>query len=391
MSSLEKVIRSARAGPAIVFRERAYGELERKGFLREILGLANAFVDGPRYLIMGVRGDGPDDRVFVGISAADLSEANELYRAQISRFIGPPLEIVLESLELDGVTVAILALNACAEQPYLLQENVSNSMREGSGWIRRSTGLARLGRADLQQLFEKSAQGLVTSSTIQVGFAGDGLLEEITLGVLDLNDLPSRLAGEQVRKLMEAKLASQSLAGRTTTRIERAMHARQTGGVQPHQYFSENTLKRRSSEIEDDHREADDYYEYEIRTHYVNVSLANFGAVDLLDGILTLDIPRLDGLGISESIRVAPGREKECPAGYPTVETGERSIRVESTIESVPRGATVPAFSEPLRIWVRPPLAGKTLPVDYALHATSLEEPVVGTLRIHVSAAKPDS
>ncbi|MEE8543573.1 MAG: hypothetical protein V3S94_06910, partial [Gammaproteobacteria bacterium] len=84
MSSLETVIRSAHAGPAIVFRERAYGELERKGFLREILGLANAFVDGPRYLIMGVRGDGPDDRVFVGISAADLSEADKLYRSQIS-------------------------------------------------------------------------------------------------------------------------------------------------------------------------------------------------------------------------------------------------------------------------------------------------------------------
>lgn len=387
MSSLEKVIRSARAGPAIVFRERAYGELERKGFLREILGLANALVDGPRYLIMGVRGDGPDDRVFVGISEAELSEARELYRVELSRFIEPPLEIDLESLELDGVTVAILALNDCVAPPYLLQENVSNSMREGSGWIRRATGLSRLRREDLQQLFEKATPSPAGTSTILVGFAGEELLEEVTLAVLDLDELPSRVAGEQVRKLIEAKRSFQDLAGRTTAKIEHLEQARDFGGTQPHQYFSENTLKRRSIEIEDQHRVADDYYQYEIRTHYVDVSLANTGAVDLLDAVLTLSIPHLDGLGVSEYIRVAPGHEKERPEGYPTVKTGERTIRVESTIESVPRGSTVSAFSEPLRVWVRAPLAGRTVPVDYALNAASLEEPVVGTLRIHVGAA----
>jgi hypothetical protein len=47
----------------------------------------------------------------------------------------------------------------------------------------------------------------------------------------------------------------------------------------------------------------------------------------------------------------------------------------------------VPAFSQPLRVWVRETLAGRTLPVDYRFHSESLREPVVGTLRIHVRPA----
>jgi len=163
------------------------------------------------------------------------------------------------------------------------------------------------------------------------------------------------------------------------------VYAREFGNTQPYQHISEDSLVRRLDATEEDYRVADDYYEYEIRTHQVNISLANIGGVDLFDAFLTLDFPHVDGLGISEYIRLAPGSEKEHLVGYPTVETGERKIRVQSTIESVPRGSTVQAFSQPLRISVREPVAGLTLAVDYALRATSLSEPVIGTLRLHVS------
>jgi hypothetical protein len=403
MSSLEDVIRSEPAGPAIVFRERPYGEVERKTLLLDILGLANALVDGPRFVIMGVRDDGPDERTFVGISAAELSGVHELCQTQISRFIEPSLKIDLESLELGGVTVAIFALNACNEPPYLLQENVSNSMREGGGWIRRSAEPSRLRRADLQQLFERAASSTADCPTdqpanrpadhtkIEVGFAGEALLEEITLAVLDLNELPSEVAGGKLRKLMEAKQASRDLHGKTTTRFERLMHVREFGSTQPYEHVSEDSLVRQFNAIEDENRDADDYYRYEIRAHQINIGLANTGAVDLVDGRLTLDIPHLDGLGVSEFICVEPDREVQPPEGYPTVDMGKRKIRVQSKIDSVPHGSTVPAFSEPIRVWVREPLAGQTLPVEYELNATNLDKPVVGTLRIHVGNAQADS
>ncbi len=388
MSSLEKIIRSRRAGPSVAFRERAFGSVERQGLVRDILSLANAMVDEPRYLIMGVRDGGPDDRSFVGISDEELDEAYERYQTQLSRYIEPALKIDLETMELDGVPVAILALNDCAEQPYLLKENLSNSMREGGGWIRRDTRPARLRRKDLQQLFERSSLSPAHHPAIRVGFTGQWHDEEITLAVLDLAELPSAVAGAKLRKLMEAKQASHDAPGRSTTRLERLVHAREFGGTKPYHQTSESSLIRRMDATDDEYHWADDYYTYETRTHQLNFSLENIGEVGLCDGLLTLEFPNVEGLGISEYIRTAPDSgDHEPPAGYPTIETRERNIRVQAKVQSVPRRSTVPAFSQPLRIWVREPVAGRTLPVDYRFHSASLREPVVGTLRIHVSRA----
>lgn len=388
MSSLEKIIRSRPAGPSVAFRERAFGSVERHGLVRDILGLANAMVDEPRYLIMGVRDGGPDDRSFIGISDEELDDAYELYQTQLSRYIEPALKIDLETMELDGVPIAILALNDCAEQPYLLKENLSNSMREGSGWIRRAAQPRRIRRKDLQQLFEKTALSPAHHPTIQIGFTGEGHEEEITLTVLDLSELPSAVAGEKYRKLLDAKQASQGVGGKSTTRLERLVHAREFGGTQPYHRTSETSLMRRLDATEEEYHWADDYYVYETRTHQLNLNLANIGEVGLRDGLLTLEFPHVEGFGISEYIRIGPDSgNHEPPAGYPTIETREHNIRVQAKVPSVPRRSTVPAFSQPLRVWVRETLAGRTLPVDYRFHSESLREPVVGTLRIHVRPA----
>ena len=234
---------------------------------------------------------------------------------------------------------------------------------------------------------KKTLLGPAHQPAIEVGFAAKGLVEELTLEVLDILELPSRVAGEKFRKLIEAKQASQDIAEGASTRIERLVHVREFGSTQPYQRASETSLMRRFDRAEDEHREADDYYEYEIRTHQINIGLTNVGDVDLRDGVLTLDFPRIDGLGISEYLRVAPGSELEPLEGYPKVDTGERQIRVQAKVSVAPRHSTVTAFSQPLRLWLRDAAAGHTLPVDYKLHAANLKEPVVGTLRIRV---RPD-
>ena len=287
MSSLEKIIRSRRAGPSVAFRERAFSSVERQGLVRDILGLANAMVDEPRYLIMGVRDGGLDDRSFVGISDEELDEAYERYQAQLSRYIEPVLKIDVETMELDGVPVAILALNGCAEQPYLLKETLSNSMREGSGWIRRDTRPTRLRRKDLQQLFERASLTPAHHPAIRVGFTGYWHDEEITLTVLDLTELPSAVAGAKLRKLMEAKQASHNAPGRSTTRLERLVHAREFGGTKPYHQTSESSLIQRMDATEEAYHRADDYYTYETRAHQLNFSLENIGEVGLRDGLLS--------------------------------------------------------------------------------------------------------
>jgi hypothetical protein len=383
MSSLEALIRSASAGPAIEFRERVYAEVERQGFVREILALANALVDGPRYLIMGVRDEGLGERQIVGVTDQELRDARELYPTLVARYIEPSLHLDLRAVELDGSQVLILALSAADDPPYLLKENLSNSMREGNGWIRRSTAAARLKRADLEQLFIKTALSPANHPIIQLGFEGNGFIEEITLTALDLNQLPSRVAGEKFRNLIEARHASQQATGPSVTRIERLVHAREFGGTQPYRPISEDSLIRRATAAPEEYGDADAYYEYELRAHKVNVAISNVGDVAMGRGFLTLDFPRVEGFGISQYLCPKPGSREERLPGYPNVDMGPNGTRVQAKIESIPSSTVITAFPQPLRIWVRAEMVGKTVPVSYSLQAANTRQPVVGTLRIN--------
>ncbi len=367
-----------------MLRERPYAQVEKQAFVRDVIGLANALVDGPRYLILGVRDQGPNQRQFVGMTEDEVAEARSIYQALISAYIEPDLAIDFNVLDLDGNAVAILSLNHCDEPPYLLKENLSNSMREGCGWILRERSPARLRRADLQKLFEKTLFGPAHHPKIQVGFAGEGAIEELVLDVLDLAEMPSKVAGDRFRMLMQAKQAAQDIGARTLTHIQRLVHVREFGVAKPYENVSDTSLKRRLNSTEEEHYWADDYYEFETRTHKVNLALANLGDVALRDGQLTLEFPRVKGFGISDYLRTSQNDDDVNPSEYPSVDNGEKKIRVQVNVRAVPSGVAVPAFAEPLRIWAREPAAGQTLPVDFCLSGNGLREPVAGTLRIRI-------
>ncbi|HEY5624478.1 MAG TPA: ATP-binding protein [Gammaproteobacteria bacterium] len=383
MSLLEEIIRSESSSASIVFRERPYARVEKQAFVRDVLGLANALVDESRYLILGVKDQGPGERSFSGISDEEIADARGLYAELIERYIEPRLDFGFDVVELDGSKVAVLSLAACDQPPYLLRENLSNAMREGSGWILKSSIPVRLRRDDLLALFQKTLFGPTNQPAIAIGFPGDGPTEELTLTVLDLDAMPSRIAADKFRKLMEVRQASHDAGGRTMTRLERLVHMREFGGSQPFEAISETSLIRRLAATEDEHHWADDFYEFETRTHKVNLSISNQGEVDLRDAVLVLDLPRISGFGVSDYLRTAHREMTEDPQDYPSVHVGEHATRVQADVAAVPAGSIVQAFAVPLRIWVREAAAGQTLPVDFRLNGPGLREPATGTLRIH--------
>jgi len=387
MSSLDELIRLETASSGVAFRERAYGSVERQGLLRDLIGMANASVGGPRVIFLGVRDVVGGEREFVGVSNDALAEAWELYQSLVSGFVEPPLGVRLQTLDVDGVTVACLIIGQCDDPPYLLKSSVSNTMRTGNGWVRKGTEISRLTRADLQRMFEAKFRGASGTADIQVGFPGKVLQSEITLDVLALDELPSGVAGAQIRGMLEAKDVSREIFGRTVTQIERLVHAKIFGGDKPFESHSSSSLVKRLGRSACEHEAEDRHYEFEVRTHKLNISLSNVGDADLRGAALVLDLPRIEGFGIVERLYEAPGEQPCLADGYPVVDVGPRTIRVQASVGEIPCGATVKACAIPLRVWCREPAAGKTLPLDFTLHGKGLREPVTGTLRIHVSEA----
>jgi hypothetical protein len=386
MASFDQLIRFEVANSAVAFRKRVYGIDDRHELLRDLLGLANAAVKGPRFVFLGVDDTVGGDREIVGVPDAYAAGLQALYREVVEEYVDPPFVLRIEETEIDDVRVVVIVLAECEDPPYMLKKNVSNAMRMGNGWIRQGTRYRRLVRDDLQHMFEQKLLSQTAGAEVRVGFAGQVLETVLHLPIMRLGQKPSEAAGKKIRKLIEAKQLSQEVLGNDSTRIQRLVHAQLFGQSELYQAHGESTLIQRLDKTTEDFEAADYHYEYETRAHKLNLMLENVGGVEFERGTLVLDFPCMEGVEVADRIWPAPDGNHPGAEGYPLVDVGLRTMRVQTSVGPIPPGSKSMSFRQPLRLCLREPGVGTTIPVSYSLHGKSLRAPVCGTLRIHIVA-----
>ena len=385
MRNLQDLIGLKSADSALSFRERPYGKGEHAELLCDVIALANATGTNPRFLCLGVRDKTDSARTFPGVSQRVWNRTKEVLPRLIERAIEPQLRVSMREVTVRGVLVGVICLDTCSDQPYLFRRRVSSLISPGSGWIRRGTDQRPLLRKDLQRIFEAKFRSLEASTDIRVGFPGRVPREEITLPVLPLDALPSTLAARRLVKKLDSRRLSKAVLGRTDSRIARLVHAQVSNEAQAYHSHGTTTLKQMLRQIPQEYESVDEHYQFETRAHKVNLHIANLGDVALSNVVLVLKIPRTEGVGVVARIHAAPGERDSPQERYPVVDTGPRLVTVHAGGISVPTRATVEAFREPLRLYLREPAAGKTIPVTYRLHGPGVPAPIHGTLRIYVT------
>ena len=262
------------------------------------------------------------------------------------------------------------------------------SIPPGSGWIRRGSRQRPLLRKDLQRIFEDKFRIPDASKDIRVAFPGRVPREDITLPVLLLDAMPSALAARRLVRMLDAQRLSKEVLGRTDTRIARLVHAQVSNAEEAYQSYGATTLVQRLRQSPGEYDVADAHYEFETRAHKVNLLVVNSTDSVLSNVVLVAKIPRVEGVGVVERIHAAPGDKAPLRERYPLVDSGPRFTTVQVGGLSVPRSATVDAFSEPLRLCLREAAVGKTIPLTYTLHGRGLAVPIRGMLRIHVASTE---
>ncbi len=384
MARLDDLVLSESAHSGLAFREHVYAPQDHVQLLQDLLALANADVGGPRFLCFGVRDVPGSPRVLTGISAASVSELKGSLPRLLADSIEPQLKMTLRALKVHDELVALLCLTECDDPPYLLARSVAGSPA-GTGWVRRGTRHLPLLRGDLQRMFAAKSAVASEPNAVRVGFAGERIETEISLPVLPLEGLPSAKAARQLRKMLDAKESAKEILGRTETQFARLMYAQQFGMDGAYEPHSEESLRLLIGKAPHDYRAADEHYEFEVRTHKLNIVVSNLGASALHGVFVELTIPRLPGIGVTEHLVAAPGAQLHDEA-YPLVNVRGHTIGVQAEVGSLAAGESSPAFKQPPRFWVREAAAGKTLAVDCTVHARELREPVTDTLLIAISA-----
>jgi hypothetical protein len=383
--NLRDIIGKGKADSALAFRDRAYSKGEQVELLCDLNAIANAEGSGTRFLCLGVSDDPGVERAFPGVSRRAWAWTREVVPRLVAQVIEPQPRVSMLDIELGAAMVGVICLDDCDDQPFLFNRRASSLITPGSGWIRSGTQRRPLLRKDLLRIFEAKFSAPAASTEARVGFQGRVPREDITLPVLPLEALPSALAARRLEKMLEARQLSKAVLGRTDTHIARLVHAQVSNQAQAYQSHGTTTLRKLLLQAPQEHASADQHYQYEVRAHKLNLLISNLTDHDLVELTLLLKIPLREGISVADRIHVAAGEKPPPPGRYPLVDLSQRLATVQMEAIAVPRGATVEAFREPLRLCLREAAAGSSIAASYSLHGRGLNGAVRGTLTIFVT------
>ena len=386
MSTLEHLIRYESPHSGIVFRRDLYRADDDAGLVIDCLALANAELRGRRFVFLGVDERGVDGRMLVGVHRPELKRFKSRFERLLAMHIEPLLNAIVRAVEIDGHLIAYIRIKDCLSPPYLVKQDLGDTLKAGMGFVRRGASNYPLQRSDMQRMFARSREVVAAKPAIRVGFADRDPAGHLTLPVLPVSKLPSELAADRLRSLLAAHSEARDIFGRTQTQFSRLMHARVFGVDVPYRKRSDDSLVTALENVESDYSAADKHYLYEVRAHKLNFTIANDGDSNLHNARFRVVLPQTEGAGIAD--RVYSGDESEiAPDGYPKTASGSRTISLETDLGTLYAGRNVRAFREPARFWVRDEAAGRAVAIDYVLRADELAEPFEGSLVIYIDRA----
>ena len=190
---IQKPITSSKLVVCDPFRTPEPAEL-----VKEVIGLANADVDGPRYILFGINPTGMEGSKVVGIkddTATALKKAHRLLSAQIE----PVVALAFIFDRINGKLAGALEIDGGEDGPFAPGDGVSTELSNGQTWVRqgrdlRVVDISDLGSADTQGSTEASAEEgpaeLLEIPDIDVGFGEDPACDLIELSIPDTSDPP---------------------------------------------------------------------------------------------------------------------------------------------------------------------------------------------------------
>ena len=193
MKHLLKIVQSAKPGAGVQFRETAYGKDGIRLFLRDVIALANAPVKGARYIVVGMGFDSNGKKQINPVDREDFS-AEPSYRSLVAEYIEPMITVQYEPVDSEGARFGVFEIADCQDRPYMMRTDHCEKLRRGDAYVRMENMPVKMGRRQLQNMFEKKLADSVTAEKVEIGFPGDIIYKDLKIRTVDLTELPSAVA-----------------------------------------------------------------------------------------------------------------------------------------------------------------------------------------------------
>lgn len=388
---LQQLLKSPRTSSGLLVCE-PFRTPDREELVREVIGLANADVEGPRYILFGVNpgaieGDGvvgvPDELV------RDLKRAHRL----VSTLVEPSLALAFTFDRINGKLVGALEIDDCEYGPYFVGQDFGESLARGQCWVREERSLREVARAELcggtAAAADPKPSLLPEQVEISVGFNDKPDCHFLELPIPDTSNPPfsdhpaPESSGQQrVAKQADDKRTTigqviKETVNTVTTQILGLRHAAATGNG------SDTAMTEDAGQI---YADAQNHYYFEERAVRLELCIRNRGDVALEDVTIEFGFPRVPDFDVADRIYLSPF-DKRSPneirnMGYPEVEGREDAIFARSVIDTLEPGATRPALDCPLRLAVGPGMQRRKLGIRYTLRGPDNRALAKGALKV---------
>lgn len=394
MTNLDDLIKYEKEYTSLDFKSTQYDKGKHEALIKDIMSMANADVDGERYIIVGVDYKNSNDRVLVGINKNDFIDS-AIYQQLIIENIEPQINFDYFSHEINGICFGIFKIINCDNQPYMMKKDQKN-LKKGQWFIRKGDSQFPFTREDLDRIIAKKVGLNKFSGKVNIYFSGSAQSQEIILPVAYEIELPSEKAAKKIQAIIDAK---KSLSQQPSEQFSFSKYIPAIsfpGTSVPYEQRSIEELERNLVNIKETYRE-DDYYEFfELRSHKLNITIINEGDEYIEDATFQIDINKVAGFLVLDKIYKKPEHNPassfkipDFNLGYPEIEYNEtftRIIQSKKGLRSWNIKHLIPdeVFIEPLRILLPKNLAGEILELKCKLYGKNLKEPIEEILKIKV-------
>lgn len=429
MTNLDDLIKFENENSSLDFKAIQYKKEQYEAFLKDVISMANANVDGDCYVIVGVKYLSDGERTIEGIPKKEFIDEST-YQQLANENIEPEISIKYFSYKVENKSVGVFQISDRNDKPYMMKKDF-RSLKKGDSFIRKGSHQPRLSRRDLDLILEKknSQSGFEGKVSIYIeGHEPDEIVEFPIVTEQILYELPSRVADRKIKRLIEEKrrkinktnftdlpmpVAEELILGRQLQRIaglesklgdfpkslaeEDALSLSDISGVMlggslPYEKRSIEQLESNLKKLQKTYAEDDLYYINEQSANKLNFKILNEGDKYIEDASIRIEIENVDGLTIPDHIYSKPERSTYgLPMshlawegiGYPNVKYIDSKVVITHFLKGdVRHNIPSVAFEVPIRIIFSPKLEGQTIEIMCELHGKNLKIPLKKKIKI---------
>ena len=385
MNRLARIVRSATPSTAVQFRKHAYGKKGVERFLRDVIAMANATIEGSRYIVTGAEFDTKGRKRMYSVDRGDFS-GKPAYQSLANDHIEPPIRIRYQPATVEGERVGVFEIGDCQDRPYMMRIDYSETLRRGDAYVRINDSAVKMGRRQLQSMFEKKFKDSVSAANVEIGFPGDIIHKDTKIATCNLDKLPSLIASSKLHELIEAK--SRVHASAANTMVARLTHARLFGSDSPYEERSTEEIMGEMRELERRYRNHDNYFLFEEHATPLQLVVYNQGAEEIRDASLSLVMPNHNDFHVATQLPKIPrddgfiDRTPSELSEYPSISLRDESVHVSVKLGDIEPGEPTEVFNVPMRICVGIGLKDRRIGIQYSLFAQNLRTAAKGKLRL---------